>query len=55
MHHQDSKARQKVHPIVTALCNGKFQLASRLIDVALDFHIRRKNERHKEMIDGINR
>ena len=37
-----------------ALAGGKFQLASKLIDVALEFHIRRKNKRRGDTaIDSI--
>ena len=37
-------SRSKLHPIVITLTNGRFQLASKLIDVALDCYFKRKAE-----------
>ena len=36
--------RSQQHPIVSTLISGRFQLVGKLIDVALEFHQRRKAE-----------
>ena len=48
--------KARAHPIVATLNNGRFQLASKLIDVALDNHIKRiAEERLKSQQDCILR
>lgn len=50
----ETNQRARLHPIVSTMASGRFQLSSKLMDVAVDYYFKRKAEAHwKQKQDAI--